>query len=84
MHSIGDVESWLESNLAGCVPEWGFNVRKLMTRSVILGAATALALVGGGVADAAAPVSGAKYDFKNWDTCQLDKFTTPIPAWVPV
>ncbi|MBM4667937.1 hypothetical protein GS448_12700 [Rhodococcus hoagii] len=67
----------LESNLAGCVPEWGFNVRKLMTRSVILGAATALALVGGGVADAAAPVSGAKYDFKNWDTCQLDKVYDP-------
>ncbi|OQQ33648.1 hypothetical protein A6411_05515 [Prescottella equi] len=53
-------------------------MRKLMTRSVILGAATALALVGGGVADAAAPASGAKYDFKNWDTCQLDKVYDPV------
>ena len=50
----------------------------LLTRSAILGAVATMALAGGGVAGAAAPVSGAKYEFANWDTCQLDKVYDPV------
>lgn len=78
MHSGGNLRVLLGSNLAGCTPERGFYVNKLMTRFSILGAAAALTLVGGGVADAAAPVAGAKYEFANWDTCQLDKVYDPV------
>ncbi|MDI9918372.1 hypothetical protein [Rhodococcus sp. IEGM 1379] len=65
-------------------------MQKFITRSAILAAVAALTVVGGGVATAAgatggvgvqpvsAPIqSGAKFDFKNWDTCQLDKVYDP-------